>query len=98
TREFIDHYFTSQDLKILPDIEASNMDFLIECAKIGLGITSALREFIVKDLENENLIEIPIKVPIPSRNIGVIYKKGSTPSIAAEALIHYLQNTKERNF
>ena len=97
TREFIDHYFTSQDLKIFPDIEASNMDFLIECAKIGLGITSTLREFITEDLDNRSLIEIPIKVPIPPRNIGVIYRKSSTPSIAADTLIDFLRNTKEGN-
>lgn len=97
TREFIDQYFDSQNLKIVPDIEASNMDFLIECAKTGLGITSTLKEFFQEEIQNKTLVEIPIKVPIPSRNIGVIYKKNSTLSIAANTLIDFLQHTKERN-
>lgn len=97
TRKFIDHYFASQNLQIVPDIEASNMDFLIECAKIGLGITSTLKEFFIDELKSNTLVEIPIKVPIPSRYIGVIYKKSCTPSIAADTLIDFLKNTKEGN-
>lgn len=97
TREFLEHYFSSQNLKIIPDIEASSMDFLIECAKNGLGITSTLKEFLGEELKSGTLIEIPIKVPIPSRNIGVIYKKGASLSIAAETLIDFLKNTKEEN-
>lgn len=92
TRQFIDLYFASQNLKITPDIEASNMDFLIECAKTGLGITSTLKEFLAEELENKTLIEIPIKISIPPRNIGVIYNKKSSLSIAAETLINFLQN------
>lgn len=92
TRQCIDHYFASQNLKITPDIEASNMDFLIECAKTDLGITSTLKEFLTYELENKILIEIPIKIPIPPRNIGVIYKKNSSLSIASQTLVNFLQN------
>lgn len=92
TREFIDQYFKSHDLNITPDIEASNMDFLIECAKMGLGITSNLKEFLYEELNDRSLVEIPIKAPIPPRNIGVIYKKNLSLSIASETLIKFLQN------
>lgn len=91
TREFLDNYFTKHSLNINPDIEASNMDFLIECAKIGLGITSVVKEFLHSDLENKNLIEIPLDVPIPPRHIGVIYKDSSSLSIAAKTLIDFLR-------
>lgn len=91
TREFIDNYFTKQNLIITPDIEASNMDFLIECAKIGLGITSVIKEFLYTDLENKDLIELPLKVPIPPRYIGIIYKNNSSLSIAAKTLIDFLR-------
>ena len=91
TREFIDNYFAKQNLSITPDIEASNMDFLIECAKIGLGITSVIKEFSLNDLENKTLIELPLEVPIPPRYIGVIYKNSSNLSIAAKTLIDFLR-------
>lgn len=91
TRQFIDHYFSSINIHIQPDIEASNMDFLIECAKIGLGITSTLKEFSYSDINNKKLIEIPVKTPIPSRNIGIIYKNNMSLSIASKSLIEFLK-------
>jgi DNA-binding transcriptional LysR family regulator len=92
TREHIDSYFASQGLNINPDIEASNMDFLIECAKIGLGITSVIKEFLYDDLKKKTLIEIPLKVPITPRYIGIIYKNSSNLSIAAKTLIDFLKH------
>lgn len=91
TREFIDTYFTKQNLSVTPDIEASNMDFLIECAKIGLGITSVIKDFLHTDLENKTLIEIPLEFPIPPRYIGVIYKNSSNLSIATKTIIDFLR-------
>ncbi|WP_244834060.1 LysR family transcriptional regulator [Clostridium sp. BJN0001] len=91
TRQYIDKYFLSQNLNIVPDIEASNMDFLIECARIGLGITSTLKEFLSKDLENKTLLEIPVNIPIPERNIGIVYKKNSSLPISVNCLIEFLK-------
>lgn len=91
TREHIDNYFNAQGLTITPDIEASNMDFLIECSKIGLGITSVIKEFLHNDLENKTLIEIPLEQQISPRYIGVIYKDSSNLSIAAKTLIDFLR-------
>lgn len=92
TRNHIDNYFSNQNVNIIPDIEASNMDFLIECAKIGLGITSVIKEFILEDLKNKKLKEITLDTPIPQRHIGVIYKNASNLSIASKTLIDYLKN------
>ncbi|MEQ8154665.1 MAG: LysR family transcriptional regulator [Clostridiaceae bacterium] len=92
TRKHIDNYFYNQGLSIVPEIEASNMDFLIECSKIGLGITSVLRSFVQKDLRDGTLVEIPLDAPIPSRYIGMAYKKNSSLSIASEALISFLKS------
>ena len=91
TRDFIDNYFAKQNLSITPDIEASNMDFLIECAKMGLGITSVIKDFLHNELENGTLIELPLEVPIPPRYIGVIYKNSSNLSIATKTLIDFLR-------
>lgn len=93
TRKHIDNYFYNQGISIVPEIEASNMDFLIECSKIGLGITSVLSSFVQKELEDESLVEIPLDSPITSRYIGIAYKKNSFLSIAAKTLISFLKNS-----
>jgi DNA-binding transcriptional LysR family regulator len=91
TREFLDNYFMKNNINLIPDIEASNMDFLIECAKIGLGITSVVKEFLNKELENKTLVEIPLETSIPPRYIGGIYKNSSSLSIAAKTFINFLK-------
>ena len=93
TRKHIDNYFHNIGVSIVPDIEASNMEFLIDCAKMGLGITSVLIDFVRDDLKNKTLVEIPLESPINSRYIGVAYKKDSVLSIADTTLIEYLKNS-----
>jgi DNA-binding transcriptional LysR family regulator len=89
TRKHVDHYLTSQNIKVQPDIEISNLDLLVEFAKIELGITVAIKEFIEEELENGSLIALPITPTIPKRNIGVIYHKNMPLSIAAKTFLDY---------
>lgn len=90
TRSHIDLYFNSLGVNIIPDIEASNMDFLIECAKSGLGITSVIRDFILEELNNGSLIELPLEKPIPERHIEIVYRDSKYLSIATKTLIDFL--------
>lgn len=92
TRKHIDNYFYSIGKVVVPDIEASNMNFLIDCAKMGLGITSVFVDFVKEDLKNGTLIELPINIPIPKRYIGIAYNKNMPLSYAASTLINYLKN------
>jgi DNA-binding transcriptional LysR family regulator len=90
TRKYIDEYFAKNNIKAKPDIEISNLELLAEFAKIGLGITVAIKEFVQTELEKGTLVEIPIKPPIPKRNIGMVYNKNLPLSIAAETFLKYL--------
>lgn len=92
TRKHIDNYFYNIGISITPDIEASNMGFLIDCAKMGLGITSVLIDFVKEDFKNGNLVEVPLEIPIASRYIGIAYKKNTSLSIAENTLISFLIN------
>lgn len=89
TRKHVDKYLNSNNIDIQPEIEISNLDLLVEFAKIGLGITVAIKEFIKEELQKGSLIEIPITPTIPKRNIGVIYHKNMPLSIAAQTFLQY---------
>lgn len=91
TRNYIDKYFSINDITIKPEVEISNMEFLIEFAKIGMGVTVVVKDFIKEELENGELIEIPVEPKISKRNIGIIYSKKIPLSIAAETFIDYLK-------
>ena len=93
TRMHLQHYFDTLGITIKPDIEASNMDFLIECAKMGLGITSVIQSFVKEDISSGRLIEIPIAPPIPPRSVGIVYHTKLPLSMASKTFISFLQNT-----
>ncbi|AJQ28939.1 LysR family transcriptional regulator [Pelosinus fermentans] len=92
TRQYIDQFLLENNIFIKPEVEINTMDFLIEFAKIGLGITVAIRNFVEKDLTEGTLIEIPVSPPMPTRTVGIIYDKKRTLSIATETFLSYLQS------
>lgn len=92
TRQYVDQFFIENNIIVKPEIEINTMDFLIEFAKIGLGITVVIRNFITKDLAEGTLVEIPVSPPMPARTVGIIYDKKKNLSIAAQAFLSYLQS------
>lgn len=90
TRRYIDKYFENNNIFVKPEVEISNMDFLIEFAKIGLGITAVIEDFVKNELEEGSLVKIPLYPSIPKRNVGVVYCNDVHLSIAAQAFLEYL--------
>lgn len=57
-------------------LEVTSMDLLIQFAQIGLGIASVIREFVQSELNDKSLIEIPVGVTFPPREVGFVCRKG----------------------
>lgn len=89
TRKYIDKYLKDNNIVIKPEIEISNMDLLVDFAKIGLGITVVIKEFIGEELNKGELMELPINPHIPKRNIGVVSHKNIPLSTAAKTFLEY---------
>ncbi|MDP4144765.1 MAG: LysR family transcriptional regulator [Bacillota bacterium] len=92
TRKYIDKFFQQNNIQLKPEIEISNMDFLIEFAKAGLGITSVIKNFVEKELNEGDLIEIPLEAAIPKRTIGIIHHKKIPLTIASHTFIAYIKD------
>jgi DNA-binding transcriptional LysR family regulator len=92
TRKYVDKYFEENDIELKPDIEINNMDFLIEFAKIGLGVATVIKDFIKKELEDGELVQIPVYPAIPKRIIGIVSNKNIPLSIASESFISFLKH------
>lgn len=75
TRQHINRTFSEHHRKPENILEVSTMDLLIEFAKIGLGIACVIREFVQEDLDCGHLVEIPLDITFPSRQVGFICKK-----------------------
>lgn len=92
TRQYIDKYFLQNGVEVEPEIEIGNMEFLIEFAEIGLGISAVIKEFIAPKLEQGLLKEIPVKPAPASRSIGIVTHRNIPISIASQTFITYLFN------
>ncbi len=98
TRQHIDHYFFENKVRVNQVIEATSLDLLIEFAKIGLGLGCVIKEFVLQELASKQLIQIPLKKPIPKRSIGFVYPNGALPSMASNKFVEYISNESNNRF
>ncbi|WP_418791690.1 LysR family transcriptional regulator [Phosphitispora sp. TUW77] len=87
TREFIDSYLKQKGITLTPEIELGSVDLLVELAKIGLGISFVVRDYIAKELSDGEIFALNIKEKIPPRSIGIITHKNIPTALAAQKLI-----------
>ena len=87
TRAYIDGYLAENKVVLQPEIEISSLDFLVEFARIGLGVALVIRNFIEDELRSGLLSEIPVAPALQARRIGIVLPKNLPLSMAAEAFI-----------
>ncbi len=87
TRQYIDRYLAQQQIIPADIIDVSDMNLLIEFARIGLGVACVIKDFVKDDLENGTLVALPLDEPIRRRQIGFAYKKMQLQNPALERLL-----------
>lgn len=92
TRQYIDDYLQENHIVTKDSIDISNMDLLIDFAKIGAGVACVIKNFVKEDLESNLLLEIPLGIPIPKREVGFAYKTNIKPSKSLEEFISFYKN------
>lgn len=92
TRKYIDDYLQNNQIEVAESIDISNMDLLIDFAKIGVGVACVIRNFVKEELEEGSLIEVPLGFPIHEREVGFAYKSNTKPSKSLEAFIDFYRN------
>ncbi len=92
SRQHAEHYFREYAIATGQILETSNMELLVEFAKIGLGIACVIRDFVEKDIKNGTLLEIPLEKEISSRTVGFAYSKDSTYNSSVEKFRNMVKN------
>ena len=92
TRQYIDDYFLNNEIHVKDYIDISEMDLLIEFARIGVGVGCVIKNFVKKDLEDGTLVEIPLKNPITKREVGFAY---NTNTRASKSLVEFINFYKK---
>lgn len=77
-------------LTIHPNIVAGDMYFLVQCAKLGLGITPVVKDFVTDELAQGSLVQVHL-LDFPERHIGIVTHPDFALSLAAKTFIDYLK-------
>lgn len=75
SRKHINRYYAKNNIIPLHILEVNEMDMLIEFAKMGIGVSCVVRQFVEQELETGTLMEISLSNPVPSREIGFLYNE-----------------------
>lgn len=92
TSIFLHNLFLENSLDLVPAIELSSNDLLIDLAKIGLGV-AFIPDFCVKELDDLSVITTTQK--IPTRTLVAAYNNDIPISDAAKYFIDSLTSAKE---
>lgn len=94
TRKFLDDFANKYEVTLKPKIEIGSYYLVSEFSRIGLGIGYVTKDYIKNNLDNKELFIVPIKEKIPSREIGILLNKNTTPNFSTKELIKIItQNT-----
>lgn len=92
TRKYLDKYLAENHIVLERIIELSTMDLLIEFAKIGVGIGACIKECVARELEQGELVEVPLDVPIPKRTLGFATAATAVPGNAVQEFFRFVEN------
>jgi len=93
TRSYIDDYLAKHQVVLQPEIEIGSLEFLVEFARIGLGVALVIRNFITEELSQGLLREIHVTPAMPSRKIGIVMPGNLPLSIAAGTFIDFIRSS-----
>ena len=92
TRQYIDDYLQDNQIVIKDSIDISNMDLLIDFARIGVGVACVIKSFVSEDLASGALVEIPLGIPIHKREVGFAYRTSTKQSKSLTEFIEFYKH------
>lgn len=79
SRMHVNNYYAENNINPAHILEVNEMDMLIEFAKIGIGISCVVKQFVKNELLSGSLIKIQLPKPISAREIGFLYNENIQP-------------------
>ena len=89
TSEFLHSQFQQHQLDLVPEIELSSNDLLIDLARIGLGL-AFIPDYCIDNIDDD-LFTIDLKEKLPARELALAYNKHLPISGALEEFLSYFE-------
>lgn len=90
TNEFIHHVFQQHHLDLVPEIELTSNDLLVDLARIGLGI-AFVPDYCIANA-GDGLFSLQTEEEMPARELAVAYNEHLPLSRASIEFLSYFQN------
>lgn len=81
-RAAIEHFAQSLGVKLKPTIEVDSWGFMKNLVAAGMGIGCIPREYALHKIESGILFELDVSPAMPSRSVGMAFKRDAEPSFA----------------
>ncbi len=88
TSEFLHHMFQKEQLDLVPEIELSSNDLLIDLARIGLGI-AFVPDYCIPE-NDRDLFQVKLSEKLPTRQMVVAYNENLPVSQASKQFMDML--------
>lgn len=93
TRHYIDSFLEKEKIVLPNIIEVNNLELALDFARSHLGISCAIKEFILPELHSGELQEVPFSKSIPTRKIGFVYKNHTPDKEAILNIMSFIRST-----
>ena len=90
TSEFLHHLFQQHQLDLVPEIELSSNDLLIDLARIGLGI-AFLPDYCISQ-KTDDLFFVETKELLPSRELAIVHNNRVPVSKMTQEFLNYFED------
>ena len=88
TSEYLHNLFLQHQLDLVPEIELSSNDLLIDLARIGLGI-AFIPDFCLTQESSDSLFKVETTEKLPSRELVIAHNEKVPVSKAAQEFLSY---------
>ena len=89
TSEFLHNLFLQHQLELIPEVELSSNDLLIDLARIGLGIAFIPDFCLSQTSDSDSLFIVETKEVLPERELVIAYNEKVPISKAAQEFLSY---------
>ena len=93
SRVFVDKYLRENKIEAKGIIEVTSMDLLIDLAKIGMGISCVIRQFVEEDLKNGSITQLKLETPMNKRTIGLAYPIPKLRSNSVNSFLNFIERS-----
>ncbi len=91
TNEFLHQVFQQHQLDLVPEIELTSNDLLIDLARIGLGI-AFVPDYCISHA-GDDIFQLQTREELPERELAIVYNEHLPLSRASMEFLSYFQNS-----